>query len=279
MQLSDIQLASSVTFSNENSKLVKNNKKVIPNVSHIFGTRYNTLYAYSEVYNLSHPYSETSNKFRVVYTIVDREGRQIKKITYEYDKPDPACAFSAAIPVNDLQAGQYKLIMSVQDLDNLQTTTESTHFQIIKSPSEYLDAEFTQMLNQLKYFLPDQEINYLRLLSADKRTSALQELFVKIDPDHDTPENVFLIEFFRRLYYTNQTFQNQSDVGWKTDQGKIYVKNGAPDFIDRRVADGAKTYEIWSYNDLNRKYVFVDEWGLGGFQLLRSEMGDFVLPQ
>lgn len=60
--------------------------------------------------------------------------------------------------------------------------------------------------------------------------------------------------------------------GWESDAGRVYIKCGKPNFVDRYKTNlGFKTYEIWEYINLNRKFVFVDIAGFGEFRLVNRE--------
>jgi len=136
LQASDIQMATSITTTDQQTILVKNGREIVPNVSHIYGKGARVLYVYSELYNLHHKRKSNLNEFLATFTIIDQNGQKVKKFQHKQNKPGKTCAFSLGIPVGDLKSGQYKLVMDVIDLDNSKTVTKETNFHIIKDRSE-----------------------------------------------------------------------------------------------------------------------------------------------
>ena len=57
--------------------------------------------------------------------------------------------------------------------------------------------------------------------------------------------------------------------GWQTDRGSVYITHGEPDLIDRRTfqLEGPPT-EIWHYDRLGLRFVFVDRTGYGDYRLI-----------
>ncbi|MFN3873072.1 MAG: GWxTD domain-containing protein [Ignavibacterium sp.] len=86
-----------------------------------------------------------------------------------------------------------------------------------------------------------------------------------------TPETAFneLMEvFYDRVDYAESNFRNLSGTsGAKSDRGKVYIRNGAPDKIERGVNSDGKITETWSYDNPKRIFVFVDIRGDGSFRL------------
>ena len=58
-------------------------------------------------------------------------------------------------------------------------------------------------------------------------------------------------------------------MGWQTDRGRVYIIYGKPDDIQRDdTSYGTGSYVVWYYNNLNKKFVFWDEYGFGEYQLV-----------
>ncbi|MFQ5604901.1 MAG: GWxTD domain-containing protein [bacterium] len=269
--ISDIQMATSIAPSQQESILVKNEMKIIPNVSHVFGISYKTLFLYSEIYHLKYQPEASNNMFTATYTIFNQEGQVVKSLARKYKKPGPSSALSIGIPISELASGQYTVTLTIQDPENGQSALNEAKFTIVKPLSEISDEEYATLMRQLQYIATEDEIEYLKSLPADARLSGLNQFWTKLDPTQDTDRNELMVEYFQRIYYANQHFQCVNGSGWETDQGQIYLKNGPPDFIKSASSpDKNKSFEVWEYFKLNSKYVFVDEWGLGQFRLLRT---------
>ena len=87
LQASDIQMATSITTTSQQTILVKNGREIIPNVGHIYGVDSKVLYVYSELYNLHHKKKSNFNEFLATFTIIDQNGHEVKKIQHKQNKP------------------------------------------------------------------------------------------------------------------------------------------------------------------------------------------------
>ncbi|NIR70770.1 hypothetical protein GWO43_04110 [candidate division KSB1 bacterium] len=134
LQLSDLQVAASITATNEKNMLTKNNWKVVPNVPRIVS---DTLYAYAEIYNLHYSSFEPNKEFSVTYIIKNSDARRIAFIKRKYEKPGDTCVLSIGIPVKELEEGFYQLNLTVADPDNGQTVRKATHFNMAKPRSKF----------------------------------------------------------------------------------------------------------------------------------------------
>jgi len=136
LQISDLQLSTSITKAEEPPDLVKNDRFITPNVSHIFGPERRSIYVYSEVYNLA--YAKTTLKqFEAVYALFDSDGNRVKTVPYKITKPGTSSAISVAIPIEGLQSGSYELVLTVKDLDNDQIASNSTNLIILRPGVNY----------------------------------------------------------------------------------------------------------------------------------------------
>jgi hypothetical protein len=58
--------------------------------------------------------------------------------------------------------------------------------------------------------------------------------------------------------------------GWKTTRGMIYIMYGEPDELEDYPFElSRKPYQVWLYYRLSppRKFLFIDEWGTGDYEL------------
>ncbi|MFQ5769478.1 MAG: hypothetical protein ACE5HX_03010 [bacterium] len=138
IQLSDLQIATTITPTDEKNSLVKNNMKVIPNVQRILGPQSNVLYVYSELYNLQLSEANPENRFIAIYTIHNKKGKEVKSMKLRYIKPGNTCVLNVEIPVDGLNEGLYQLKLTVTDLDNEQTVSQSTTFYVVNPDSKLL---------------------------------------------------------------------------------------------------------------------------------------------
>jgi hypothetical protein len=82
-----------------------------------------------------------------------------------------------------------------------------------------------------------------------------------------------------RVDYSNRVFGHLK-AGWTSDMGRIYIRNGAPDEIDRDTSSDQsrfvrKDYQIWKYSSGNKPvYMFIDIQMNGNFRLIYADDDD-----
>jgi GWxTD domain-containing protein len=117
---------------------------------------------------------------------------------------------------------------------------------------------------------------YTRDLSLRAKRRFLVEFWQKRDRTPATPENEIRQQFYDAVAYVDRTYGEKGRAaipGWKTDRGRIYVRNGAPEEVLQRPQAGrSPPYEVWRFRSgKDRYYVFVDRAnGLGNYQLVFS---------
>lgn len=139
----------------------------------------------------------------------------------------------------------------------------------VEQTSENLAWESKASLDVLRYVATDAEEEEMeRLDGPDARKAFWEQFWRRRDPTPETPDrNEQLEEFYRRVQYANQHFA-VGTAGWRTDMGRIYIQNGAPDEVVRNPFNFDRPpEEIWFYYKNQYRYVFVDRNGFGRFEL------------
>ena len=111
-------------------------------------------------------------------------------------------------------------------------------------------------------------------LSPAAKRKFLTEFWQKRAPDSTSQQNQARERFYAAIDFANRAFgesTRRSQSGWRTDRGRIYAKNGAPDDVLRRPSGGTLPYEVWRYTrGRSRYYVFADRTGIGAYNLLKT---------
>jgi GWxTD domain-containing protein len=112
-------------------------------------------------------------------------------------------------------------------------------------------------------------------MSPDAKRRFLTEFWARRDPTPGTVRNETRLAFYAAVDYANRVYREGGRnrlAGWRTDRGRIYVRNGPPSDILRRQQQGkAPPYEVWSYQTgKSRYYCFADRTGFGAYKLLYS---------
>ena len=110
------------------------------------------------------------------------------------------------------------------------------------------------------------------LLNSDDDQKALYSYWQKLDPTPKTNYNELMDEFYQRVDYCEITFKSiDGKGGANSDRGNIYIKYGAPDYIERNTTNDDKVIESWFYNNPVRSFVFVDNDGTGKYLLVSKK--------
>ena len=122
----------------------------------------------------------------------------------------------------------------------------------------------------LGYIASNEELVRLESLPADSLSSFWKEFWARRDPTTGTGRNENMTEFLRRLEYANANFGG-TEAGYSSDMGRIYIRYGAPDEVDRMPFNASSPpQEIWSYYARGERFVFVDQDGFGRYRLVRT---------
>jgi GWxTD domain-containing protein len=179
----------------------------------------------------------------------------------------------AEIPIDKLIGGDYLVTLTVKDKEDGQALAGGV--AIFRVRLLGLAAGIPNMMEaieQLRYVADSKEIDkILKGKTDEEKLQRFNDYWRKRDPTPGTEENELMAEYYDRIRYANQHFTNYMD-GWRTDMGMIYIKYGAPDFVERGPYDfNTRPYEIWQYYNHRRRFVFVDMSGFGDYRLAIPE--------
>jgi GWxTD domain-containing protein len=145
--------------------------------------------------------------------------------------------------------------------------------------------------------ISDDEVRAFQTLTTDEeREQFIEQFWRRRDPTPDTLENEFRNDYYRRIALANERFGTADQPGWRSDRGRILIKFGEPDQLERhpsgevyiRTEAGStirsKTvpFETWRYRLLegigqNVTLEFVDVDSSGEFPLAHDPAGKSVL--
>ena len=128
------------------------------------------------------------------------------------------------------------------------------------------------LVEQLRYLASPDELRALKkAVDPGARKKAYHQFWVKHDPTPGTEENELKDEYLARIAYAEEKFRH-GDLGWRSDRGRIYVTYGPPDEIDSHPFEAeTRAYEVWFYYSRNLKFIFIDRYGFGRYELLYPE--------
>jgi len=125
-------------------------------------------------------------------------------------------------------------------------------------------------VDQLRYVAPSKEWWAMKKAKGDEKVRLFKEFWEKRDPSPGTPENELFNEYYKRVRLANEQFSDGNRPGWATDRGHVFIVYGPPDHVERNSNsfDSIGSYEVWYYDDLNKKFVFLDDKGFGDYRLV-----------
>ena len=256
LQMSTIQLASGVVVHQDGGYTV------LPNPSRRFGESADTqLFFYFEGYNLS----RRPDSF-LVSTVIATSAPEPETLVYTAPGPKPKSGAEVSsvlgVSVADLDPGDYVLSVRITDIGLGRTTERRAGFSIAASaatggstPMRLTD--LTQLERQyyrdLEYVATAMELqHYEALVDSAKQEQYLAWFWGRRG-------RASLSEFARRMETAKQRYSAARMSGIKEDRGKIYVRYGEPDEVQRTVIEvDRRPREYWRYYGLGYAFVFID---------------------
>ena len=131
-------------------------------------------------------------------------------------------------------------------------------------------SDIEEAIAQLRYIARDRDIRAMRRAETPgEKLRLFRAFWERRDPTPGTHRNERMEEYFYRIAYANERYSRMRDEGWNTDRGEVFVRFGEPDAVERHPFNyGTKPYEIWYYQRHGRRFVFVDDTGMGDWRLL-----------
>ena len=152
---------------------------------------------------------------------------------------------------------------------NNKTIEEKVSFSNFKSGVSTYVPNIEIAIKQMKYILTNSERKLLKKESKKNKEALFLKLWEKRDPTPTTELNELMDEYYRRVKYADENFDGWRK-GWESDRGMIYILFGPPDEIQRSntsFSNNTATVQIWSYYNVNKRFIFRDENGFGDYRL------------
>jgi GWxTD domain-containing protein len=132
--------------------------------------------------------------------------------------------------------------------------------------------ELDEYFKYVKYIASNAEISEWNNLKTETGKQQFLKKFWNNKNKEYGSEN-FQSEYFRRIETANQRYSTFQKKGWKTDRGRVYLKYGEPDEIERNPAQSdTRPYQIWHYYSIEGGviFIFAELEGFGEYTLIHS---------
>lgn len=277
LMLSDIQVSHTLLNTFEENRFVKNSYKLIPFPRRIFDKNRYLLASYCELYGIE------EDSILITYIIEGVKDREDTVYNEYYEVLSDKMAIPMIFNVLGYPPGVYNFKIIARDENEVTIASNSFSIKEIEEitvatiPDSIID--YASFIN---YLATPREINELNSLPREGKILFLLKFWGRRDPDPGTRENEALNEFVRRVKYSDINFSvgGKGRKGRFTDQGRIYIKYGAPDDIVRRTFQiESEPYIIWHYFGTDDWYIFMDRGISGEYELIfSSEEGEPTDP-
>ncbi|MFQ5629544.1 MAG: GWxTD domain-containing protein, partial [bacterium] len=128
---------------------------------------------------------------------------------------------------------------------------------------------FTILIGPMRFIMPKNEYEELVNATSEKQAELFNTYWRQRNPNSNSENNPLLEEFYYRVEMANARFGWTGGDGYATDRGHTIIRYGPPDAVQNTRRPGSTiSYEIWSYYDLGRRFVFIDKYNDGNYQLL-----------
>ncbi len=226
-----------------------------------FTDRQGVFYIYFDVYSklpnknvlVKYEFVTSKNKVDFDSTLQDTISGKIKSILIKIHK-------------NLFKASRYKLKISVNvGGEEIKKEKKLTFFwKTVPSTSEDIHTALLEM----KYILSSDSMSAYIDSDLKEQKAFFKRFWRARDPNPDTKKNELMDEYFKRINYANQHYSSFSSPGWISDRGRILVKFGPPDDVERHPFElDTRAYIIWRYYSLKKTFVFEDYSGFGDYRL------------
>src|SRR6185503_15637264 len=122
------------------------------------------------------------------------------------------------------------------------------------SAADKLDKDSKKWLDGVRaIILPDEERTFRDLSDKSDRDEFRKIFWARRDPDPETPQNEFQVEFDKQRAEADSRFRVPGRNGSETDCGRVYILLGAPDQARQGEATrdtmNTRLPETWAYRD------------------------------
>lgn len=247
--MSNIQLMSSATPTEQENILSRNGYDMVPYVNDFVPASMTQLHPYVEVYNLD---KELGQEAYVVYFSIQQKetGRRIAPYdTFVRRTAKKNDAVYGTIEIGSLPSGNYNLVAMVRNLKGETLMSKSMSFQRSNPGMDDDALAETRVATSFAGLITDEEklnyyINALYPISSPTEVSIADHV---VKGDNVAEKQSYLYhfwlrrdmldpeekwnEYLRRLIYVDEHFSYPKTAGYMTDRGRVYLQYGPPDHI------------------------------------------------
>jgi len=193
-----------------------------------------------------------------------------KKSEYNLNPADNYLQFVEEVDISFLVEGKHRIKYTVEYNQNRFTLIDT--FEVVWFDKPIYLYKYDLALRPMKYLLSGEEYENVEDLSLNELEDWFKDYWKEKDNTPETPFNEVQNEFYLRVQKSIHEFSLRFKEGWRTERGETLILYGEPDRVDKHHhITESRPYEIWYYENLNKKITFIDKKGSGEFNLVRIE--------
>lgn len=266
--VSDIEFVYAVDSASPGSPFNKEDWTIVPSVIRSYGgDSIAPMVYYYEIYRGKDKRDKVFIETRILNQKLDAV--YFDSLTAEFT--DETIRQIRHINLRGISSGQYFLDVTLFGRRKKQIDNIRTPFKLSWSPETMIVHDYEGALRFLKYIASSGEVKEMKKATdLNERLRLWEEFWRQHDPTPGTEVNEAKRDYYRRIELANQYFGLMGREGWLTDRGRIFIQFGEPDQMeDNPFESEQKAYQVWYYYHLSiqRRFVFVDNWGDGDYRL------------
>ncbi len=237
-------------------------------------------------------YSDAPREVRVVREVRRQARRSLVRTALGMEQDESSNATYATVAPTSLKAGRNPVVVTIPlegfrvgsytvriRLETLSGDTLATR----EKPVEVLWTGLAQHVRdldgaiaQLVHIAKPRDIANMRNApTTAERLRRFRAYWERMDPTPGTVRNERMEEYYLRVAYSNRSYKAGARDGWETDRGLVMIRFGEPTEIERHpFSFDNDPYEVWTYNHIGRRFIFIDQTGFGDYQLLHPIWDD-----
>jgi GWxTD domain-containing protein len=209
----------------------------------------------------------TWTSFNGMLTLVPRD----EGIAYELKSADESSeTVFIPLPLQMLEPGTFTLDIDYQSGSLRRPQQLVFHVSWPARPFSLMDQDLA--IDALRYIAKDSEMDVLLSGGSTRRAEAFVRFWRERSRDTTKAFNEVMAEFYYRVDDALRKYStSRENDGYKTDRGRIYILYGPPQRSDRSLQPNSAPTEIWTYERLHRRFIFIDTERNGNYILSQTE--------
>jgi GWxTD domain-containing protein len=251
-------------------KYVREKKSFLPSVSGIINNNYeDSIYIFCEYYASREQDAKATLTVYKDSTAVFISNIQREEIPYNGNLLFP-------INISNLEPGRYVVKVEARNRGAVQSKTLVFFITEQAETRYFIFSDVEEEHQFIRRLAPSRAANNWDSMSQQAKKRFISNFWQTLASANNMSVEDVLELYTKRIDHANR-YYSHFDKGWNTDMGRVYIRNGPPDEIEKDTSSDEtrfvrKDYQIWKYLKRSHPvYIFVDIAMNGNFKLVYAE--------